>query len=127
MKNPTVTIKIWKETRDNLRLLSAYTGVSMSQLLDTWAKQEVDKVHQLRDSVIGRILNVDYVLFPAHLIRKINSETFRLWPPNGYSFVPETFDQFTESEVAEIVRIMDNQGYSRIGRIQNSPTSTYSP
>lgn len=81
----------------------------------------------MKNSVIGRIFDVDYVLFPAHLIRKINSETFRLWPPNGYSFVPETFDQFTESEVAEIVRIMDNQGYSRIGRIQNLPIATCSP
>lgn len=51
MKNEHQTIKIWKSTLRNLRLIYAESGVPMIRILDELVTREVDKINEAKSSV----------------------------------------------------------------------------
>jgi hypothetical protein len=43
------TMRVWKKTLKNLRMIYALTGESMVEILDRIVKQELDRVRQEQD------------------------------------------------------------------------------
>lgn len=46
MNKRHITIRIWEQTVQNLRMIYALTGVSMVEILDRIVRQELDRVQQ---------------------------------------------------------------------------------
>lgn len=54
MEDRYITIKVWKETRDAIRLLSALSGKSMVEVVDTVVRERLGKGVKIKDQTKGR-------------------------------------------------------------------------